>query len=126
MNRKFNPPGFPAPPFYSQACEAKAVERTLYISGQVGVGPDGALAADVESQTRAAANSLLAVLAAGDMGLADVVKFTFYLTDEQHMDAFQRGAAGLIASPPAPATLVFVKALAAPQMFVEIEAIAAK
>ncbi len=64
--------------------------------------------------------------AAAGMTLDNVTKYTIYLTDQSHFDGFAQGAAGLLASPPAAATMVYVKALAAQDMLVEIEAIAAK
>lgn len=126
MPRKFNPPGAPAPAFYSHGAEVAAGQRMVFVSGQVGVLPDGKLADGIVEQTRTAVANLKAVLAAADMTPADVAKFTFYLTDEKNFDGFAQGAVELIQSPPAATTLVYVRALASPAMLVEIEAVAAK
>lgn len=125
MLRKFNPPGASAPPFYSHGAEVSGAQRTLYISGQVGVGPNG-IGKGITEQTQLVAANLQAVLAAADMTFADVAKFTIYLTDERNFEGFVQGAAGLLSSPPAATTLLYVKALAAPDMLIEIEAIAVK
>ncbi len=126
MLRKFNPAGAPPPPFYSQGVEATGIGKLVFVSGQVGVRPDGMLAEGIVEQTQAAAANLKAVLAEAGMTLDDVTKYTIYLTDQSLFEGFTQGAGGLLASPPAAATMLYVKALAAPGMLVEIEAIAAK
>jgi enamine deaminase RidA (YjgF/YER057c/UK114 family) len=125
MLRKFNPEGASAPPFYSHGAEVAAGSRMLFVSGQVGV-KDGALAEGMAEQARIAVENLKRVLAGADMTTANVAKYTFYLTDPADMGAFMGAAAELVASPPAAATLIYVKALAEPGMKIEIEAIAAK
>lgn len=126
MNTAINPPGYPVHPFYSQAVEAKAATRTLYVSGQYGIGADGNIPADIESQTRNALGNMVAVLAAAGMTPADVVKFTIYLTDPADMEAFIATASESLPQPPPASTLLIVKTLAAPPMRIEIEAIAAQ
>ena len=126
MPRKFNPEGFPAPAFYSHGVEVEASSRMLFVSGQVGVKPDGSLGADIGEQTRAAITNLTAVLAGAGMEPADIVKTTIYLTDETNFEGFAAAGASMLASPPSATTLVYVKALASPAMLVEIEAIAAR
>lgn len=126
MNRPINPPGYPVQPFYSQAVETRAAERMLFVAGQVGVGPEGIIPADVAGQARNAVANLANVLAAGGMATTDIVKVTIYLTDAADIDAFGTAAAPGLPQPPPAATLVVVKALAAPEMLVEIEAIAVR
>jgi len=126
MLRKFNPTGGTPPQFYSHGAEISGAQRIVFVSGQVGALADGAFAEGITAQTQAAVANLKAVLAAADMTVADVAKFTFYLTDPANFDGFAAGAVELIQSPPAATTLVYVKALAAPNMLVEIEAVAAK
>ena len=126
MPRKFNPEGAPPPPFYSHGVEVGAGERLVFLSGQVGVGRDGVLAEDAGGQARLAVENVKAALAAGGMGLEDVVKFTFYLTDPTAMDAIMPAIGGLLVQPPAAATMLFVSGLADPRMKIEIEAVAAK
>ena len=126
MLRKFNPEGASAPPCYSHGAEVSAGARMLFISGQVGVSDDGALGQGIAEQARIAVANLRRVLAGAGMTPADVVKYTFYLVDPADFDGFAQAAAALIASPPAATTMVYVKALASPDMRVEIEAIAAQ
>ena len=124
MKTHINPPGYPVHPFYSQAVEVKAANRTVYVSGQYGVGTDGTIPDDVASQTRNSLANMVNVLAASGMTPADVAKYTIFLTDPADMDAFIAAASESLPKPPPATTLVFVKALAAPNMRIEIEAIA--
>jgi len=125
MPRKFNPAGAPPSPFYSQGVEVEAGARLVFVSGQVGVRPDGSVPEGIGEQARAAIENLIAVLAAAGMTPSDIVKTTIYLTDEANFDGFTSAAVPLLAQPPAATTLVYVKALASPAFLVEIEAIAA-
>ena len=61
MNTAINPPGYPVHPFYSQAVEAREASRTLYVAGQVGVGPDGTIPNDIGGQTSNALANLVNV-----------------------------------------------------------------
>lgn len=126
MNRKFNPEGMNPPPFYSHGVEVQAGSRMVFVSGQVGMRPDGSVAEGIGEQVTVAIANLTAVLAAGGMTPADIVKTTIYLTDEADFEGFTGAAAPLLVQPPAAVTLVYVKALASPALRVEIEAVAAK
>lgn len=123
MHKAINPAGWPVQLFYSQGIEATGT-RTLYISGQVGVAPDGSVPPSVGEQAKLAIGNLNAVLAAAGMSADNVVKSTIYLTDPTRFEEFTQAGAGLLASPPPATTLLFVKALANPALLVEIEAIA--
>lgn len=126
MLKKFNSAKVPAAPFYSHAAEVSTAQRMLFIAGQVGQRLDGSVPSDMAEQTRVAVENVQAVLAEAGMTVADVAKYTIYLTDEKHMEGFMAAAAPLLSSPPAATTLLFVKALAAPTLFIEIEAVAVK
>ena len=126
MPRKFNPEGMNPPPFYSHGVEVEAGARMIFVSGQVGTRRDGTVAEGIGEQAKVAVENLTAVLAAGGMTPADIVKSTIYLTDEANFEGFAAVAAPLLAQPPAATTLVYVKALASPELLVEIEAIAAR
>lgn len=124
MRTPVNPTGFPVNPAYSQGMLAPLGGRTLYISGQVGIGVDGKPAAGVGAQALAAIANLNAVLAEAGMTPDDLVKVTIYLTDASLMGEFMAAAAGTLPSPPPATTLLVVKALAMPELLIEIEGIA--
>lgn len=126
MLRKFTPSGMVTSDNYNQGVEVTSFQRMLFISGQVGVGPDGIPGKDISEQTELALNNLNKVLAGADMDINDIVKSTIYLTDENLIGAFMEAGAGFLPTPPPATTLVIVKALASPVLLVEIEAVAAK
>jgi 2-iminobutanoate/2-iminopropanoate deaminase len=80
MNQTISAPNAPAA--VGPYCHAKLAGNTLYTSGQLGLIPaTGELPQGVEAQARQALTNLGAVLQAGGMGFADVVKTTVFLAD---------------------------------------------
>ena len=124
MLNMINPTGYPKSPSYSQAAEAIAPQRMLFISGQVGVDAKGYVGTDIGEQAKIAVANLNAVLAEAKMDNRNLAKVTIYLTDESLLQRFMEAAGGDLPSPPPATTLLIVKALAAPPLLVEIEAIA--
>ncbi|WP_107876740.1 RidA family protein [Pseudoduganella sp. UC29_71] len=113
-----------APYLLSQAIRAGGL---LYISGQAGVGDDGAIvgADDFDAQAAQAFRNLERVLKAGGSDLRRVIKVTIYLTSMAHFERIVALRRQWFA-PPYPAdTIVEVAALYAPEAMIEIEAIAA-
>ena len=127
MNKIHNPAGV-APPIgaYSHAIEVPAGARTLHISGQVGITPDGKLAPGVEGQAEAALENILGILASAGMGIADVVKMTTFLTDANDIAKVRAVRARILGNHRPASTLVVIARLAAPEYLIEIEATAAK
>jgi len=127
MNKASNPSSV-APPIgaYSHSVEVPPNSRILYISGQVGVGPDGQLKEGVEAQTEQCCRNILAILEANGMGLADLVKVNSYVIDPNDLGAFRAARSRVFGDAKPASTLAVIQALAGPQYLVEIEAIAAR
>ncbi len=125
--RQYNPDSI-APPAgaYSHAIEVPAGARRLYVSGQVGVAPDGTLGADAGEQARIIWDNIASILAEAEMGMADLVKVTAYLTDPADLPAYAKGRGGILGDARPCSTLVYVPALVKPEWKVEVEVIAAK
>lgn len=68
--------------------EAVRAGDTLYLSGKLGLGPDGKLPAGIEAQTRLAMDSIAATLKKSGAGWANVVKCTVMLDDMKDWPAF--------------------------------------
>jgi 2-iminobutanoate/2-iminopropanoate deaminase len=126
MMRHFNPEEIAAPGPYSHGVEVSSFERILFISGQTGIRPDGSLAEGISEQTQVAIQNLTAVLHGAGMDTSNLVKITIYLTDESQIGGFMEAAGETLPTPPPATTLLFVRALAASPMLVEIEGIAVK
>ncbi len=100
---------------------------TLYISGQVGIRPDGTVVEGLEGQAIQAFSNLSAALAAAGATPADVAKITIFIVNytADARPALMKGREQVFDadSPPA-STLLGVQALAQPNLLIEIEAIA--
>ena len=120
-------PGTIAPAFsrYSLGVEAAAAARWLYVSGQVGVNPDGSFADGPEAQMEAAWRNVLAILDSAGMGAGDLVKVTAYLTRAEDIGFYREVRDRMLGGAEPASTLLVISALAHPDWLVEIEAVAA-
>ena len=115
---------------FSQAIEVSSARRLLFCAGQIALDADGKVmcVGDMRGQVEAAMNNVEAVLAAGGLSLANLVRLNFYTTDVDglftHYDviASRLAAAGCQPS----STLLGVTRLAFPELLIEIEATAAE
>jgi enamine deaminase RidA (YjgF/YER057c/UK114 family) len=111
---------------YAHATEVPAGARQLHVSGQLGVAPDGVMRPDFAGQLEAAMDNVEALLASAGMGRSDMVKATFFLTRKEDLPALGEARRHRWASElPSAVTVIVVAALARPDAFVEIEAVAA-
>jgi enamine deaminase RidA (YjgF/YER057c/UK114 family) len=126
MLKRYNPKAVAAPfSRYSHGVEAPDNARWLHISGQVGVAPDGKVAAGAEAQIEQAWRNVLSVLGAAGLGPRDLVKVTTFLIDRADLQAARTVRERMLEGAEPASTLVFVAGLASPDWRVEIEAIAA-
>lgn len=120
-----NPPGVHAPGAYSHAALVQDATRRLVMSGQVGLAPDGTLAADAPGQIAQALANLGTILAAHGMTQANLVKMTVFLTDPALIGAWRTARGAWLGSHAPASTLLIVAGLADPRFVVEVEAEAA-
>jgi enamine deaminase RidA (YjgF/YER057c/UK114 family) len=78
-----------AAPFgrYSHAVEVPEGSGLLYISGEVGVLPDGTVPEGVEAQAEACWRNIIVILADTGMEVGDLVKITTYLVRPEDVAA---------------------------------------
>jgi 2-iminobutanoate/2-iminopropanoate deaminase len=111
---------------YSHAVEIPAGKRLLFVSGQIGIAPDGTARTGFPDQCEQAMDNVEALLSEAAMAKADIVKITYFLTqveDQPDLGKIRRRR-WADAEPPAVTTIV-VLALARPEYLIEIEVIAA-
>jgi enamine deaminase RidA (YjgF/YER057c/UK114 family) len=114
---------------FSQAIRLSEPRELLVCSGQTAIGPDGSMpeSADMEDQVRVALDNVVAVLAAGGMTPADIVKSTIFTTDVDACVAVLGPLTRQVLGSSLPAsTLVGVARLAFPEIKIEIEILAAR
>jgi len=121
-------PATVAPPFsaYSHAVEIPPGARMLYVSGQLGVAPDGSVPADFAGQADQAFRNVLAILEAAGMGARDLVRVNTYLTDSTDIAAYRDVRDRYVAGHQAASTMIVVQALAQPRFRIEVEVVAAQ
>jgi len=98
----------------------------LFLSGQAAIDPNGVIvgAGDFDAQLEATFANIDRVLAAGGSDRSRIVKVTIYLTDMANFPAIVEARRRYF-TPPWPAnTIVEVRALALPELMVEIDVIA--
>ena len=127
VHRFLNPPTIHAPRGYSHVVEATP-GRTIYISGQIGLTPDGRLAGgpgDFRAQATQCFENLKAALAAVGAGFEHVVKITNYFVDISHLPIFREVRDRYLETQAPPAsTAVQIGKLAMNGLLFEIEAVA--
>jgi enamine deaminase RidA (YjgF/YER057c/UK114 family) len=126
-----NPQELPAVPFHRQVSVATG-SKLVFMAGQVAWTADGTLVGkgNLAAQVEQCFLNVGAALAAAGGSLDDVVKLTIFVTD-WNMDKMKlvsegraRACEKLGVTLQAPSTLIGVAALYAPDLLVEVEAIA--
>jgi enamine deaminase RidA (YjgF/YER057c/UK114 family) len=126
MNRSHDPSTVHAPlGRYTHAVEVPGGTRLLFISGEVGIKPDGTLADGIENQLRQTWQNIAAILHDSRMTLNDVVKVTTYVTRPEHLAVHPRIRTDVLGEHRPAATGLCVNALATPEILCEIEVVAA-
>ena len=127
-NRFSNPPTMPGTRGYTHVVETSGPAKTIYLSGQLGMTPDGKFAGaqgDFRAQAIQCLENIKAALAAVGASFEHVVKVNNYLIDMAHLPIYfeVRDCYVDTKNPPASTTIQISK-LARPDALYEIEAIA--
>jgi 2-iminobutanoate/2-iminopropanoate deaminase len=96
----------------------------VFIAGQTPQRPSGEVPDEIGAQAIVVVDKIAALLAERDLGLADVVKVTYFLTDIGDLPQLREALDAVLPTPRPTASLVEVSALIDPRFRVEIEAIA--
>lgn len=106
--------------------EVPAGARLLFTNGQVGTKIDGTTPRTTAEQAEVVFARVEAVLAAAKMTLSDIVRLTVFLTDQEDVRTFVEARDRVMGDHKPGAIILVVKALARPELKIEIEAIAGK
>jgi enamine deaminase RidA (YjgF/YER057c/UK114 family) len=125
MTEFISPDTLPTPPGYSQIAVVPAGTRLVYISGQVGMRPDGKIVLGMEAQTRLTFENLGHALDAAGASWGDVVKLTYFVLDVRELPVIREVRNQFVDTERPPASSLFqVPALFLPDVLIEVEAIA--
>ena len=118
----------PATRGYTHVVETSSPSRTIYLSGQLGMTPDGKFAGapgDFRAQALQCFENLKLALAAAGAGFEHVVKVTAYFVDIAHLPVYLEVRDRYVNTKAPPAsTAVQISKLAREGALFEIEAIA--
>lgn len=121
-----NPESMFSNPAFSQGTVIPAGSKLVLVGGQNGVGPDGQVVGDtIGAQTEQAMRNVIAVLAEAGATPADVAKLTIVLVEGVDINEGFAASQKVWGTQPTAITAMFVRALARPEVLVEIDAIAA-
>jgi enamine deaminase RidA (YjgF/YER057c/UK114 family) len=125
-NTFLDPADLPTANGYSHVAKSPS-GSLVWVSGQMAIDADGNLPhSDWEGQTRLAFENVGRGLKAGGADWADVVKFTFFVTDIAGLAAIRAVRNEFIDTERAPtSSLVQIAGLVHPGALIEIEAVAA-
>ena len=127
MLQRLNPASVSAPfSRYSHAVIAPEGYRWLYISGQVGADRDRKIPAGFEAQAELAFQNLIACIRESGFDLQDLVKVTVLLTRAGDIGAYRQVRDRMLGTVAPASTLMIVAGLAAPELLVEVEGVAAR
>ena len=115
-------PGQPAP--VSHYCHVVRADRHVWVSGSVGIAPDGTIPENTVEQFRLALASVDACLRQAGATAKQVVKVTVFMTDIAERPLINPQRIEYFGEHRPASTLVEVKALIDPRLKVEIEAVA--
>ena len=121
--RPVEPPPYTIPPTPARSSAIDAGDY-VYISGQTGQRPDGAVPTDFAAQAAQALDNIKTVVTAAGLGLQNIVYVKVYLQDVQDYDQLNTVFAKYFPdTPPARAVLGVARA---PQSSIEIDAVAVR
>jgi len=99
----------------------------VYVSGQVGRGPDGVIPAALDAQADIAFRRIGLILKQAGLDFGDIVELVSYHVDlPDHMPGFLEVKARYIKAPYPAWTMLGISGLAQPELKVEIKAVAAE
>ena len=122
-----NPPTVHAPAgAYSHTAVVPAGTELVFLSGQVGLRPDGSLPESLAEQAEQVFANIGALLTAHGLDAGALVKLTMFIVAGQDLQAVRAARVKFMGSHRPASTAVFVAQLADPAWHVEVEAVAAK
>lgn len=95
----------------------------LFVTGQVGIAPDGQLSDTIEAQARQTIENVGAILKAAGCDYKDVVRVSVFITKSEYFQPFNQIYTQYF-SEPHPARTTTLSALVNPALLIEIDAIA--
>jgi enamine deaminase RidA (YjgF/YER057c/UK114 family) len=111
---------------YSHTMSVPAGTELIFISGKVGVRPDGSTPATMAEQADQVFANIMTLLSAHGLDASCIVKLTTFMVAGHDGDAVRAARRKHLGAHRPASTAVFVSQLVDPAWWVEVEAVAAK
>ncbi len=121
-----NPPDIHTPTGYSHTAVVPAGTELVFLSGQVGIRPDGSTPSTLAEQSEQMFDNISAALRAHGLDASALLKLTLFVVAGQDIQTVRNARSKLLGTHKPTSTAVFVSQLVSPTLLVECEAIAAK
>ncbi len=126
MTNFANPSTVHSPKGYSHTAVVPAGTELIFLSGQVGIKPDGSIPTTLEEQSVQMFTNIKSLLIAHDLDTSSIVKITLFIVAGQDIGTVRSARAHLLGEHKPTSAAVFVSQLVDPKLLVECEAIAAR
>ncbi len=126
MTTFVNPPEVHTPTGYSHSAVVPAGTDLVFLSGQVGVRPDGSIPTTLEEQAVQMFTNIKSLLQAHGLDASSIVKITLFVVAGQDIRTVRAARAQWLGDHKPTSTAVFVSQLVDPKLLVECEAMAAR
>lgn len=127
MKKIFNPPSVRRPfGNYNHGLLVPPGASLLVTSGQLGIGLDDRIPADVTAQAELCFQAIGAILDEAGMGFADVIRIAGFVTTREDFPAYMAVRDRYTLDPKPVSTLLIVSGFTRAEFLVEVEVTAAK
>lgn len=127
MKKVFNPPSVRRPfGNYNHGLLVPPGASLLVTSGQLGIGLDDRIPADVTAQAEMCFEALRSILDEAGMSFADVIRISGFVTTREDFPAYMAVRDRYILDPKPVSTLLIVGGFTRAEFLVEVEVTAAK
>ena len=126
MTTFLNPPDVHPPTGYSHTATVPSGTELVFLSGQVGIRPDGSTPSALEEQSVQMFSNIKALLLAHGLDATSIVKITLFVVAGEDIRVVRSARAEFLGSHKPTSTAVFISQLVDSKLLVECEAIAAK
>lgn len=109
---------------YSHTATVPAGAPMVFVSGQVGMRPDGSVPASFADQVELVFQNIRSCLAAHGLGMESVVKLTLYILPGQDVPLMREIRQRHFGEHRPASTAIFVPQLINPEFLLEVEAVA--
>ena len=116
----------PTSDYTRRTMEIPPNSRILFISGQTATDENGNTPPDADTQADIVYSKMVQSLKDADMDVGDLIKTNVYVVNPGDVGALYKAGAKYNPGGKQAGTLIYVKALARPEVLIELEAVAAK